>query len=273
MALSVVDLYAKILPKTNCKDCGFLTCIAFAGMVVSEKHPLKNCPHIGPDILSAAQTELEQQYKEGKWLKKDMAKEALEWAKQRAASMALKDIASRIGADFATIEGVDQITLPYFNKKLVISSDRIQDASGNELTRNEQTFVYIHMAQGGVSNPSGRMKSFKEFPNTVSKIVSMKDLVETPLKKAFALRMDKLELACEKSGGKNVKSQYASCDLAYQFIVFPKIPVVLLFWDKEDGFEADVKLLFDETVIQHLDIESIMFLSEHLCQMLIRGNT
>ena len=80
MALSVVDLYAKILPKTNCKDCGFLTCIAFAGMVVSEKHPLKNCPHIAPDILKAAEQELAQQYKEGKGLKKDMAKEALEWA-------------------------------------------------------------------------------------------------------------------------------------------------------------------------------------------------
>ena len=55
MALSVVDLYAKILPRTNCRDCGFPTCIAFAGMVVSEKLPLKNCPHIDPDLLEPAQ--------------------------------------------------------------------------------------------------------------------------------------------------------------------------------------------------------------------------
>jgi len=81
MALSVVDLYSKILPKTNCKDCGFLTCLAFAGMVVSQKHPLKNCPHIAQDILQNAEKKLMQQYKEGKWLQKDMAAEALEWAK------------------------------------------------------------------------------------------------------------------------------------------------------------------------------------------------
>ncbi|MCD4722441.1 MAG: DUF3786 domain-containing protein [Desulfobacula sp.] len=272
MALSVVDLYAKILPRTNCKDCGFLTCIAFAGMVVSEKHPLKNCPHIAPGVLNAAEQELEQQYKEGKWLKKDMAKEALEWAKQKAASMKLKDIALRIGGELSTIEGIDQITLPYFNKKLLITKNRITDNSHNELTKNEQTFVYIHMAQGGVSDPSGNMKSFKEFPNTVSKIISMTDLVETPLRNAFASHMDKLKLACETSGGKNVTAQYESSDLAYLFAVFPKIPVTLLFWDESDGFEADAKLLFDETIIQHLDIESIMFLSEHLCQMLIHGN-
>ena len=46
MALSVVDLYKNILPKTNCRDCGFPTCLSFAGMVVSERHPLENCPHI-----------------------------------------------------------------------------------------------------------------------------------------------------------------------------------------------------------------------------------
>jgi len=269
MALSVVDLYAKILPKTNCKDCGFLTCIAFAGMVVSEKHPLKNCPHIAPDILNAAEQELEQQYKEGKWLKKDMAKEALEWAKQKAASMKLSDIAFRIGGELSTIEDIDQIILPYFNKKLLITKNRITDNFHDDLTRNEQTFVYIHMAQGGVADPSGNMKSFKEFPNTVSKIISMTDLVEIPLKKAFAGKIDRLKLACEKSGGKDVSVQYDSCDLACLFTAFPKIPVTLLFWDEDEGFEADVKLLFDETIIQHLDIESIMFLSEHLCRMLI----
>ncbi len=124
MALSVVDLYAKILPRTNCKDCGFPTCIAFAGMVVSEKHPLKNCPHIEPDILKSAQAELEVQYKEGKWLKKDMAKEALEWAKKQASSMKYSDIALRIGAKLITNKGLDQIQLPYFNSTIYIDAVR-----------------------------------------------------------------------------------------------------------------------------------------------------
>jgi hypothetical protein len=269
MPLSVVDLYAKILPRTNCKDCGFLTCIAFAGMVVSEMHPLKNCPHIKPELLKDALKELDAQYKQGKWLKKDMAKEALTYAKQQTASMKIEDIAARIGGELINIESIDHIKLPYFNKSILISKDKIVDDSGKELTRNEQTFVYIHMTNGGTSNPSGEVKSFKEFPNTVSKIISMKDLVEIPLGNAFASNIDKLKLACKKSGGTNVTVQYESCDMAFLFTVFPKIPVTLLFWDEGDGFEAEAKLLFDETIIQHLDIEAIMFLSEHLCQMLI----
>ncbi|MFW6284094.1 MAG: DUF3786 domain-containing protein [Desulfosalsimonas sp.] len=45
---------------------------------------------------------------------------------------------------------------------------------------------------------------------------------------------------------------------------------MLVFWDAEpeDGFEAEVRLLFDQTITEHLDIESIMFLSERLKDLL-----
>ena len=45
---------------------------------------------------------------------------------------------------------------------------------------------------------------------------------------------------------------------------------MLNFWDEDndDNFEAEAKLLFDETIIEHLDIESIMFLSERIKQLL-----
>jgi hypothetical protein len=48
---------------------------------------------------------------------------------------------------------------------------------------------------------------------------------------------------------------------------------MLRFWDSdgEVGLEAEVKLAFDETITEHLDIESIMFLSEQLTKMLMAG--
>lgn len=264
MALSVVDLYSKILPKTNCKDCGFPTCLAFAGMVVSQKHPLKNCPHIPEDVLEKAQAELEEQYKQGKWLQKDMAGEALQYAKEKAASMTLKDISQRIGGKLTTIDGEESILLPYFNETVQIFKDRVSDDNGKNLSRNVQTFIYIHMAQGGSAPPSGVMKSFKEFPNTVSKIVSMTDHVETPLVKTFGSDKKALENACQDIGGIDVTDRYEACDLAFLFSAFPKVPVTLLFWEGQEGFEAQIKLMFDDTIVRHLDIESIMFLSEEI---------
>lgn len=268
MALSVVDLYSKILPKTNCKECGFLTCLAFAGMVVSQKHPLKNCPHIAQDILQNAEKELIQQYKEGKWLQKDMAAEALEWAKRRASSMVLEDIAVRIGAELQSKEGQQTIVLPFFNQTLYLTQNAVMDDKGQCLAKNDQTFVYIHITRGGIRKPTGHLKSFKEFPNTVSKVISMENHVEKPLKKAFTEKMPLLEKACKKIGGKNVKSDFESADLAFEFRAFPKVPLLLLFWDAEQGFDPETKLLFDETIIEHMDIESIIFLSEHFVKLL-----
>jgi Na+-translocating ferredoxin:NAD+ oxidoreductase RNF subunit RnfB len=80
MALSVVDLYRDVLPKTNCGDCGFPTCIAFAGMVVSDQHPLDGCPHLAPDVVKRCNAELGVQYAAGKWTKRDLAEDALKWA-------------------------------------------------------------------------------------------------------------------------------------------------------------------------------------------------
>ncbi|MFH1540268.1 MAG: acetyl-CoA decarbonylase/synthase complex subunit gamma [Elusimicrobiota bacterium] len=45
MALSGLDIY-KQLPKTNCKKCGFPTCLAFAMALVGKKTSLDKCPDV-----------------------------------------------------------------------------------------------------------------------------------------------------------------------------------------------------------------------------------
>lgn len=270
MALSVVDLYRDVLPKTNCRDCGFSTCLAFAGMVVSEKYPLKNCPHLDPAVVEQCNIELNEQYRAGKWLKRDMADDALAWAKERMASMKLTDLPDRIGGTLENQAGGTVLVLPYFNTTVLISDHTITRGDGSALTRWEQVFLYNHMAQGGSRMPTGKWKGLVEFPNTVSKIKSMVDKVEIPLMQAFKGRGEALRAAAEKYGAIVVPKDQHSADIALYFKALPKVPVMLMFTDQDldDGFPGSVKLLFDETIITHLDIESIMFLSERIKQML-----
>ena len=49
------------------------------------------------------------------------------------------------------------------------------------------------------------------------------------------------------------------------------VPQQFLFWDEEpeDGFEAKVKILFDSKVLDHLDVESLVFSSERLADKLL----
>src|SRR3989337_1535287 len=45
MALSGLDIY-KLLPKTNCKECGYPTCLAFAMKLATKGAQLSQCPYV-----------------------------------------------------------------------------------------------------------------------------------------------------------------------------------------------------------------------------------
>jgi acetyl-CoA decarbonylase/synthase complex subunit gamma len=48
MALSGIEIY-KLLPKTNCKDCGFPTCMAFGLKLAAKQVELSACPHVSEE--------------------------------------------------------------------------------------------------------------------------------------------------------------------------------------------------------------------------------
>jgi len=52
MALSGLEIFKK-LPKTNCKDCGFPTCLAFAMQLAAGKVELEKCPHVSDEAKKA----------------------------------------------------------------------------------------------------------------------------------------------------------------------------------------------------------------------------
>ncbi len=56
MALSGLDIY-KLLPKTNCRECGFPTCLAFAMQLAKKTVSVDKCPYVtkeAKDVLEAS---------------------------------------------------------------------------------------------------------------------------------------------------------------------------------------------------------------------------
>ncbi|MCL1802516.1 MAG: acetyl-CoA decarbonylase/synthase complex subunit gamma [Eubacteriaceae bacterium] len=51
MALTGIQIF-KVTPKTNCKDCGSPTCMAFAMKVAQGAVELEKCPHLSPDVIA-----------------------------------------------------------------------------------------------------------------------------------------------------------------------------------------------------------------------------
>ena len=51
MALKGLDIF-KLTPKTNCKECGSPTCMAFAMKVAQGAVDITKCPHMSDDALA-----------------------------------------------------------------------------------------------------------------------------------------------------------------------------------------------------------------------------
>jgi len=273
MPITPLDLYRRALPGTNCKECGYPSCMAFAFGVVQEQKPLDLCSYIDPRVRAEVVAELDAQHRAGEHLKPDLAQDALAWARQRTTSMRPADLATRVGGRL-TGEGDDErLELSFFTGIVQLSPDGLYHLDGSPLGHWEQVLVYNHLAQGGSREPTGRWLGLVDIPNTSSKQKSMRAHVEAHLQKRFAGKPDALLEAARAHGGVELPDQAQTADLAIRFLPLPRVPVLLLFWDEEpeEGFEARVKLLFDSTVTEHLDIESIMFLSETLRDRLISG--
>jgi acetyl-CoA decarbonylase/synthase complex subunit gamma len=52
MALTGLEIY-KLLPKTNCKECGMPTCLAFAMRLAQQQIELATCPYVSEEAKSA----------------------------------------------------------------------------------------------------------------------------------------------------------------------------------------------------------------------------
>jgi hypothetical protein len=187
--------------------------------------------------------------------------------------MVLEDVAVRI--DGRLIKEGDQtvLELPYFSDSVVIGRNSIKTKDGSELNHWDQLLIYNHIAQGGTEYPSGTWISMQDIPNSTPKIASMKSQVEGPLAKHFTGSFEALKTAAKAVGGIEVTGRASSADLVLIFKPFPRIPLMLQFWDEypKEGFEADTKVLFDKTISEHLDVESILFMCEHLRELLERG--
>ncbi len=55
MALSGLDIY-KLLPKTNCRECGFVTCLAFAMQLAKRQVLPDKCPYLSEEAKRALET-------------------------------------------------------------------------------------------------------------------------------------------------------------------------------------------------------------------------
>ncbi len=264
------ELY-RITPGTNCGECGFPSCFAFATQVVVGQARIDLCPYLDEEKLPPLRSRLDDQLARGIGVKREGFQKALDYLKEEIRKWDFKKIAPSLGADYRVTDGEEALELEYFGRKIVVTHTDIRLVPSGEIDPWEKIFIYNYVI-GGAVEPSGQWVGMESLPNSVSKIKSLKAHCEEPLAKAFAGKIDLLPGIVEEVGG-TVQKTNVQVDFAADFHILPKLTIRVLWWDAEpeEGFEAKTKFLFDSRVLETLDIESLLFACEQLTERLLNA--
>jgi len=82
------------------------------------------------------------------------------------------------------------------------------------------------------------------------------------IERRYANNINEFKAICEKLSG----SRIDMADAAYSFHITPRIPAAVLFWNGDDEFHPESKILFDRTITEHLTPDIIFCLAVEICQ-------
>ncbi len=266
--LTPIELF-KLTPRTNCGACGFATCLAFATQVIVGQADLDACAHLDPGKLAPFRVQLQDQQKAGIGLKREGFEKALEFLRGEIRKWDLVETARSVGGEAVLREGEPALRLAYFGSPVIVTHEDIGCEREGSLSPWEKIFLFNYVI-GGAVEPSGDWVGMESFPNSISKIKSLKTHCEDRLSEAAAHRMEHLA-ACVAGIGVPLRTEMEHADFGAEFRILPKLAVRILWWDEdpEEGFQAKAKFLFDSRAVETLDLESLLFACEQLTDRIL----
>lgn len=185
----------------------------------------------------------------------------------------LEQLKHRPFADKAKVLGItlenDSAMIPYFGRPMHLTAAGLADAKGQRPDFADCVVICRYLIMAPSVEPRDRAwAAYRDFPDAGPLTVFWRDNVEGPLVQRFSGRVDALARACDAVGA-SLPAEQIACDLCRSFLPLPKVPLLLVFNDRDDDFPAAASLLFEKRAAHYLDAESLAMLGQALTRRLV----
>ncbi len=246
----------RLLDKSNCRQCGEKTCLAFAGAVYTGRRELADCPRLAPDARPCRADESQVEN-----LAEQNRDAYLAELKEKIAAIDLSEAAARAGGEFSN--GV--LTLKVLGRNFSV------DETGKlyaDIHVNPWVAVpFLSYVLTGKGRPvSGTWVSFRDLKEGRERYPLFQKRCEEPMKQVADAYPHLFDDLVHIFSGRKVAEQFEA-DISVVLLPLPRVPLMICYWMPEEGLASSLNLYFDRTADENLDIGSIFSLGAGLAQM------
>ena len=248
----------KHLDKSNCRECGEKTCLAFAGAVFQSRKEIDRCPRLEATVIdrfSVASGRPDRNTAMGGQLVEDL--------KQRAVETDLAEAAQRTGGEFNGVK----LKLKILGKGFCV------DSNGHLESDIHINPYIVAPFFDYVANCEGRdllnewvsfreLKAGKEFSYPF-----FQKRCEWVMKNVADKYTDLFDDLVHLFNGQKVPRQFES-DVSVVLHLLPKVPMMICYWKAEDGLDSTLNLFFDKSADENLTNDSLFTLCVGFAHML-----
>ena len=196
-------------------------------------------------------------------------KKAFEAALEKAAKINPEQASRNCGFKYEGSLKKGFFTLPILDEKIRLSFPHFQaeGKKGKRISEPLVTIAMYHLSKSDGFPLANKWISFSKLPGG-QYASAMRSYTSDKLQDYFGPRIRELSTSAKNFGAKQIT---LSGDLSFEFQVFPKIPVALVFWKGDDEFpESRADFLFDESAPHHLPTDCYAILCSLITSSLIK---
>ena len=246
----------KLLPKTNCRDCGLATCLAFAAMVIQQTKQLRDCPYIEPEVL--------QQYEvqdDSRPNRDEVSEQKLALLQEQIRHIDLAGSQERLQATFSQ----GRLAVSCLSKDFWVSQDG-EVASGCHVN-GWVTFPLLHYIKDCQGRDlTGEWVSLRELEGGMDWLLFFEHRCEKAMNKLVDGYTNLFEDLIDIFDARPAPPMFDS-DIAVILHPLPRLPMLICYWKPEDGMGSSLNIFFDRSADKNLKVENIYTLTMGMVTM------
>ena len=191
----------------------------------------------------------------------------VEKARARLSQVKPGKLALRSGCE---LDGDGDYVLTFFWQEYVISCDDFvvrRAETGEEPSSFTQSLILTYLSTADGTTPSSRWIGFRDLPEGLFYVQAFQGYSGGRLVRELEGGIEPFRRACEALGGETLEIG----DAGYVFTVLPRVHLALVYWEGDEEFPSQARVLFEDTSARYMPTDGLAILGSQLVGRVLKA--